>query len=165
MPADKSADIFPIVSRTRANETFRDTLRLFVGRGRRYSVKQLSIGTGIEPRTIESFMAPIDNPEYRRPAIEHVFSLCKFLGADFAGELFSIADLGAFELPDGDDPDLARIAVEAVQDAAEISTIAAQGGNVHDLRDVANRSLRRSASLRAVALKTQPDLFDGRRVA
>lgn len=160
-----SANFSPLVSRTRANETFRDALRLFVGRGRRYSVKQLSIGTGIQPRMIESFMAPVGSDDYRKPDLEEVLSLCKFLGPEFSSELLGTIEQGAFLLPDIDEPDPGRIAVESVKDAAEVSTITSEGGSVHQLRDVATRMMVRGANLRAAADRGQLNLFDQRRVA
>jgi hypothetical protein len=42
-----SANFPLLVSRNAARERVRDALRLHVGRGRRYSVKELSNGTGV----------------------------------------------------------------------------------------------------------------------
>lgn len=68
---NNSADIALLVSRNAANTAWRDAIRLFVGRGRRYSCKQVELSTGIRCRMIESFMprstaATIASPASRR---------------------------------------------------------------------------------------------------
>jgi hypothetical protein len=71
----------PLVSRNAIRERQRAALRLHVGRGRRYSVKELSEGAGVPERTIEAAMAFIDDENYRPLALENVASIAKFLGA------------------------------------------------------------------------------------
>jgi hypothetical protein len=99
-----SADISLLVSRNSARERVRDALRLFVGRGRRYSVKELSNGTGVADRMIESAMCDPDNPDYRALPHEALLSIGKFLGASFVSAYLELAGLGAFELADAQPP-------------------------------------------------------------
>jgi hypothetical protein len=99
-----AADIGPLVSRNSAREKLREALRLYVGRGRRYSVKELSNATGVRDRMIESALCDPDDPDYRPLTLENLASLCKFLGAPFASAFLELSGLGAFELMDGQPP-------------------------------------------------------------
>lgn len=99
-----SADIPLLVSRNSVREQLRRALRLHVGRGRRFSVKELSNGTGVADRMIECAMCDPDNPEYRPLSCEALVSIAKFLGAPFASSFLELAGLGAFELMDGQIP-------------------------------------------------------------
>ena len=122
----KSANLSPLVSRSAANTIFRDAIRLFVGRGKRYSCKQVEIGTGIAARMIESFMAPVDGTDFRKPDFEEVLSLASFFGAEFTNELIAVAEQGAFDLPDTDLPP-GEIAADNADDNAEITRAAKDG--------------------------------------
>lgn len=99
-----SANDLLLVSRNSAREKVRDALRLYVGRGRRYTVKELSNGTGVADRLIESAMCDVDSPDYRPLAHEALLSIVKFLGASFASHYLELSGLGAFELMDGQIP-------------------------------------------------------------
>lgn len=125
--ASSSADNSPLVSRSAANEQFRAALRMFVGRGKRYSVKQLSNGCGIKDRMIESFMAPVDSNEWRKPDLEEVLSIASFIGPDFTCELLALCAQGAFWLPDDEDPNPGDMALEASEDTTEIMRRARDG--------------------------------------
>lgn len=93
-----------LVSRALIRETMRGALRLYVGRGRRYSVKELSNGTGVADRLIESAMCDVDSPDYRPLAHEAFASIAKFLGPGFASAYLAPSGLGAFELMEGQIP-------------------------------------------------------------
>lgn len=110
----------PLVSRNAIREKIRDALRLYVGRGRRYSVKELSNGAGVPTRAIEAAMCFIDDENYRPLTLENLASIAKFLKAPFASIYLELAGLGAFELMDGQPP-LPRILATADQgeDVAE----------------------------------------------
>ena len=82
----------------------RDALRLFVGRGRRYSVKELANATGVADRVIESAICDVDSEDYRPLSHEALASIAKFLGASFASVYLELSGLGAFELMDGQIP-------------------------------------------------------------
>jgi hypothetical protein len=99
-----SANIELLVSRNSVREKMRDALRLYVGRGRRYSVKELSNGTGVADRLIESAMCEIDSTDYRPLSQEALASIAKFLGASFASHYLELSGLGAFELMNGQIP-------------------------------------------------------------
>jgi hypothetical protein len=114
-----SANDLLLVSRNSAREKLRAALKLYVGRGRRYSVKELSNGSGVPDRMIESAMCEPDDPDYRPLTLENLASIAKFLGAPFASAFLEISGLGAFELMDGQPP-LPRVLTSA--DVAEPAT-------------------------------------------
>jgi hypothetical protein len=153
MSDQTSADFSPLVSRSAASEHFRDALRLFVGRGRRYSVKQLANGSGVHPRMIESYMAPVDSQEWRRPHLEDVLSLASFLGPAFSSEWLRLANQGAFELPD-EDPEPGELVAEDAQDHAEVTRRAIDGTFCEEDRAVlpvvGTRMMARGAKLIAL---------------
>lgn len=94
-----------LVSRNAIRERQRSALRLHIGRGRRYSVREASEGSGVPERQIEAAMCGIDDVDSYRPlALENVASLAKFLGASFASHYLELSGLGAFELMDAQPP-------------------------------------------------------------
>src|SRR6478736_9735590 len=99
-----SADFGLLISRSAANSVFREAVRLFVGRGKRFSCKQVEIGTGIKARMVECFMAPVDSTEFRKPDLEEVLTLCSFFGSAFTSALIEPARQAAFDLPDEELP-------------------------------------------------------------
>ena len=99
--SDDSSALFPLlVSREQAENKLGETLRLYVGRGRRYSVKQLSNATGVKDRAIECAMHPSGTVDYRPLNLGQILSLMKFLGTDFTNELLSLVDQVAIERPE-----------------------------------------------------------------
>lgn len=151
---NESAELTLLISRSAANSAFRDALRLFVGRGRRYSVKQLSLGTGISVRMIESFMAPVDSTEFRKPDLEEVLSLASFFGSDFTSELIAPTRQGAFDIPDDDLPP-GQIAADNADDNAVITRAAFDGKfdpeERRQLRPVGRRMITRGQILVGLA--------------
>lgn len=149
-----AADFSPLISRSAANTVFRDALRLFVGRGRRYSVKQVSIGTGISVRMIESFMAPVDSTDFRKPDLEEVLTLAAFLRSDFTSELLAPVGQSAFDMPEDDLPP-GQIAADNAEDNAVVTRAAMDGKfdaeERPDLRVVGRRMVSRGTRLAALA--------------
>jgi hypothetical protein len=152
---NNSAGMSMLISRSAANETFREALRMFVGRGKRYSVKQASNGTGIKDRMIEAFMAPVDNAEFRKPDLEETLSLASFLGPDFTTELLSPAGQGAFWLPDADGLPPGALAADSAEDTARLARHAADGKfdapEKPDLKVIGRRMMIRGATLQEMA--------------
>lgn len=99
-----SADFGGLVSRNLGYERLAFALRLYCGRGRHYSVQDLSLATGVPSRAIECAMHPCGRGEFRPLRFEYLLSLSKFLGASFASQFLELAGLGAFELMDGQPP-------------------------------------------------------------
>jgi hypothetical protein len=102
--APESVNFEPLVSRNLIREKIRNALRLFAGRGRRFSVVDLGNGAGVLPSNIEKAMQSVHSPDYRPLKLEELISLAKFLGAPFASIYLELAGLGAFELMDGQQP-------------------------------------------------------------
>lgn len=113
-----TANIEPIVSRNSIREAHRRALRLFVGRGRRYSVKELANGSGVPDRVIECAMCDVDSEDYRPLPHEALSSITKFLGASFASIWLESCGLGAFELMDGQIP-LPKVLAPATPDETQ----------------------------------------------
>lgn len=151
MMHDKSADFAPLVSRERVGNAVGDALRLYVGRGRRYSVKQLSNATGVKDRVIECAMCDAASADYRPLALEALVSIAGFLGADFTAEWLSLAGQGAFDLPDTDTPPAMRMACESADDNAKLLRIVEDGRVDHDERGDA-AAIGRRAITRGMAL-------------
>lgn len=116
----QSADFEPLVPRNSIREKMRDALRLFAGRGRRYSVAELAVGAGVDPKNIERAMRPVDAADHRHLKPEELASVAKFLGPSFASVYLELSGLGAFELMDGQIP-LPKVlaSADAAEDTAE----------------------------------------------
>ncbi|MEH3121198.1 MAG: hypothetical protein PGN16_04325 [Sphingomonas phyllosphaerae] len=125
MQVKSSAGETALISRDRYGETISAALRLFVGRGRRYSVKQLSNGTGVKDRMIECALVEPGNCDWRALPGDALLSISRFLGAAFTNEWLHLADQGAFDLPDGEEPTPMSIAAEAAEDTATVVRMAA----------------------------------------
>ena len=99
-------------------ERQRTALRLFAGRGKRFGIKELSLGSGVKEKRLEAAMRPIDADDYRPLNHEELASVAKFLagegyGAAFVSTYLELSDLGAFEL--GAQPPLPRMLASAPQ--------------------------------------------------
>src|SRR3990167_2703430 len=150
----KSANFELLISRSAAWEQFRDALRMFVGRGKRYKVSQVYKGTGIAERMIESFMARTDSTDWRKPDLEEVLSLCSFIGPDFTTELLAPAAQCAYWLPETDVPP-GDLAADNSDDNAKIVRAAKDvkfdRGEKPILKTVGVNMMNRGAQLVAIA--------------
>lgn len=127
MAVNDSANLVPLVSREQAWNKFGAALRLYVGRARRYSVKQLANGAGVKDRVIECAMCAPDSVDFRPMPFEAQLSIARFLGSDFTNEWLHLADQGAFDLPDETEPPPGEIAADVAEDSADITRRAADG--------------------------------------
>lgn len=152
-----SANMSPIVSREHVGNVIGNAMRLYVGRGRRYSVKQLSNATGVKDRVIECAMTDAGSLDYRPLPLEALLSIAGFLGSDFTSEALAIVGQGAFDLPDDGDPDPTAMMVGATEDTARIVRCAADGRFDNDerteLRSVGQNKIRRGQQLVAMAAR------------
>jgi hypothetical protein len=130
-----SAHFEPLISRNLSYERLTFALKLHCGRGRRYSVRDLSQATGVPERAIECAMYQPHQAEFRPMRLEYLLSLCSFLGASFASALLEPCGLGAFELMDGQIP------------LPKVLATADQGGDAAEER---KRLIRRLAELEGV---------------
>lgn len=157
MADNTSANFVPLVSREHAWNKFSAALRLYVGRGRRYSVKQLANGAGVKDRVIECAMYAPDNIDFRPMPFEAQMSIARFLGADFTNEWLVVAEQGAFDLPDESEPPPGMLAADCTGDSAEIARRAADGEFCSDdrkaLKVVGQRKIERGMRLVAMGSK------------
>jgi hypothetical protein len=149
-----SANIELLVSRNEVSANVARALSLFVGRGRRYSVKQLSNATGVPDRLIECAKCDPASEDHRPLHPEHLLSLSRFLGAAFTSEWMVLACQGAFDLPDCEIPTPGTLAADDAQDTAEIVRRAADGEFCPDdhkaLKAVGHREIQRGMKLVAM---------------
>jgi len=127
VPDNNSANLSLLVSRELIGNKVGKALSIYIGRGKRYTVKELMRGTGVPDRLIECAMHPVGHVDYRHLKVEHIFSLMGFLGADFTSDLLASVEQGAFDLPDESDPPPGVLAADVATDSAEIARLAADG--------------------------------------
>ncbi|WBO23966.1 hypothetical protein [Sphingomonas abietis] len=146
-----SANIEPLVSREQVGEAIRKALALYVGRGRRYSVKELSNGTGIKDRVIECALCAPTSEHYRPLPLEALTTLELFLGPDFTAARLSLAGQGAFLLPNAGAIDPHALAADNADDNATVTRAALDGEFDADeiliLPEVGTRMMTRGAIL------------------
>jgi hypothetical protein len=154
MSSVASANIPSLVSRAAAREAVRKAVRLYVGRGRHYSVKQLSNGTGVPDRLIECAICDPEGEDFRPLSLEHLLSISAFLGDNFTTEWLRLSKQGAFALGDEDLPPPAEVVADIVRDASAVATCAADGKfseqDERTLRDVGHREVVRGVKLVSV---------------
>ena len=157
--ADEFSAKFPLlVSSTAARDAVGAALRLHVGRGRRYSVKQLANATGVKDWEINFALISAEDTAHRPLKIEALMSISLFLGADFINEWMRLAQVGVFDLPEtADAPGV--IAADNTDDSAKIVRAAMDGvfddQETPDLVKVGNRMMQRGAQLVALG-RNQP---------
>jgi hypothetical protein len=115
-----SEEIELLVSYNTICERQRHALRLFVGRGKRFSTEEMSLGSGVKEKRIHAAIRPVCADDYRLLRHEELASITKFLtgeglGAAFFSALVEPCGLGAFEL--SGQPPLPKVLAKA--DAAE----------------------------------------------
>jgi hypothetical protein len=114
-----AAYLEPLISRNLCYERLASALKLHVGRGRRYTVRELSEGAGVPERSIECALYQPHQAEFRPLRLEYVLSLYKFLGASFASHYLELSGLGAFELMDAQPPLPRVLDSAAIQETPE----------------------------------------------
>lgn len=163
--ASVSASEGTLVSRSAAGLALAQSLRLFVGRGRRYSYKEVQRGTGIPARMIQSYLQEPGHEDWRRIQPEELASLYLFLGPEFTTDyLERVAKQGAYWMPEGDGV-THDIAADVSDSAAQVVRAAtANDSGPNNLRAVGTSLMCRGAQLRYLGNRGQGDLF-GRAVA
>lgn len=127
-----------------ADDHVHRTLSLFMGRGRRFSVEEVSIGTGIADRTLSAMIAA--SPEARRrPSACHILMLASFFGVEFTERLLAPIGQGARDLdPAADAP--GAIVATLITGAAEFARAGQDGAfcnrDRHELADDAASMIR-----------------------
>lgn len=151
MASQPSANFPGVVSRSSFQRSFADALRIFIGRGKRYSVKQAAVGANLAERVIECAMCDPEGTDYREPPAHVVLSLTSFLGPEFTVEWLSLAKQGAFWLPDIDEPAPGEIAADLADGTSAVVRRALDGefdaNDRHDLRPVGRKLMLVGAQL------------------
>lgn len=152
MTGNTSAGLVPLVSRNAQGEALSKALRLFVGRGCRYSYKEVERGSGVSARMIECYRHSPEHEDWRPVKPEELASLFRFLGEEFTTAwLEQVAQQGAYWLPTTDDTPPGALAADACEDAAAIARRAADGvldnNDVIELRPTGGRMMAQGARL------------------
>lgn len=150
--SSNSAGIVPNVSRTKLYQAFGAALRLYIGRGKRHSYKDVERGAGVSARMIEAYRYEPDHEEFRPAPVEHIFSIAGFIGPDFLNEILPLIGQGAFWLPEDDLPP-GDLAADMADDNAEVTRRAKDGsfeGDEKALKVVGRRMIERGAALVAL---------------
>jgi hypothetical protein len=139
--APQSEEIELLVSYNAICERQRHALRLFVGRGKRFSTEELSLGSGVKEKRIHAAIRPVSADDYRLLRHEELASIAKFLtgeglGAAFVSACIEPCGLGAFELMDGQIP---------------LPKVLAKAETKVDVAEERKRLIRRLAELEDVA--------------
>ncbi len=151
----ESANFPRLVSRNAAERRIASAISLFVGRGRQFSIKQASNGSGVPDRLIESAKCDPDSGDFRALNAGDLLSLSAFLGPEFTSEWIGLANQGAFWLPDTDETPPGDLAADNSDDNATLVRAAIDG--VFDgeerpvLRKVGLRMVSRGAALASLA--------------
>lgn len=128
MPDENSANFAPLVSREQSGNALRHALGLFVGRGRRYSVKELSNATGVKDRMIECAKLDPANIDYRPLPDWAIASIGKFLGAPFLAKWLELAAVVPIDAGELDIDALAAAAADFAADYARARSPVSPGG-------------------------------------
>jgi len=158
--SDEFAANFPLlVSSAQARGSIARQLRLYVGRGRRYSVKELANATGVRDWMINQALIPDDDPKHRPLTHEALQSIGKFLGADFLNGCLAHCGVGVFDLPDAEFCP-GELAADNTDDNATLVRAAMDlqfdDDETPDLVKVGNRMMQRGACLIALGRMRPP---------
>lgn len=129
MPNIESADLIPLVSRNAAGESEARALRLFIGRGKRYSVKEVANGAGWKDRVIECAMAGPDNADWRPLPAGALHSLMSFLGPDFITAWLKPTSFAAHDPAEVDHEELLEHALNYVAEHTKARRRESPGGS------------------------------------
>lgn len=126
-----------MISQHAADDALFATIALFMGRGRRFSVKDVELGTGISERTLSAMIA-LDPESRRAPSGRNLLLLMSFFGVEFTDRLLSHIDQGARDLnPAADAPGMVVAGIMSC--AAEFARAGADNKfcsrDLHELRD------------------------------
>lgn len=121
MPDQQSAELTPLVSHEQLENAFWRALRMFVGRGKRCSAAEISVGAGVHRRTLDCYRGyPIGHPDWRPLNTEQKFSIASFVGADLTSEWIRFMGQEAIDLPEDPDGDLDTAGLDAAEVAHKV---------------------------------------------
>lgn len=79
-----------------ASQQIARAIGLLMGNGKKYSVADVALGTGIPSRTLSSYIA--SGEERRTPSADKLLVLMQFFGIEFASKVLGCIDMGAHTL-------------------------------------------------------------------
>jgi hypothetical protein len=154
MNARFSANIGSNISRNVAGNAINSALRLYVGRGREFSVKMLSNMSGVPDRVIECAMCHPEDPDYRPLKPEALLSIAGILGPGFTTAMLKPINQAAY-MCDKREVEPGALVADCAADTCEIATRAADGhfdiNDRHALRLVGQRQVERGMLLVAMS--------------
>lgn len=119
MAVEQSAEFTPLVSHEQLNNAFWHAIRMFVGRGKRHSAADVSVGAGVHRRSLDCYRGyPIGHYEHRPLDEAQRWSIASFIGADLTTAVIRFMGQEAYDLPEGNDGDLDT----AADNAGELAT-------------------------------------------
>ena len=125
-----------MISPELAEDEICKAISLLMGRGKRYSVEDVSFGTKIPTRTLTAMIA--SGGDRRCPSGCNLLILASFFGVEFTERVLNVIGLGARELHPADDAPAVVIS-KLMTGAAEFARAGADGRYCHvdraELRD------------------------------
>lgn len=114
-----------LISTAGVDDEIARAVGLFMGRGRRFSVADVAMVTGINARTLQSYIA--SNEDRRTPSYEQLFTLMQFFGPQFTSKVLGWIGQGAHSLtPEATDPGMVIATL-----AQGVSQFAIRGADNH----------------------------------
>lgn len=130
----------PLIEQDCASQQIARAIGLFVGAGRKYSVAEVAIGTGIPSRTVSSYIA--SGEDRRTPSSDKLLVLMHFLGIEFSSKVLGCIGIGAHD-----------IEVKHDRPGAVIATLAAATALIAEMATDGTIDHRERAQLEPVADK------------
>lgn len=132
-----------LITPEEADRAIYRALTLFIGRGRRYSVEDIAIGTGIPGSTIAKWLTP-DPLQRRRPKGSHLLVIRQYIGVEFTNkELEAIGQGGRALHAEEGSPGL--VMAHLTRDLAQIAGCGVSGSWNHtherDLEEAADDAI------------------------
>lgn len=153
MSADESVLEFPLLSPEAADAHVFRCLSLLIGRGKRFSVNDVHIGTGIPARTISSWLAA--GEDRREPKAHHLLLLFGFFGIEFSSKVLGQVGQIARHIDPADSMKPAQIVGEVLSALAVLGQAATDNRIDHTeapaCRDAADRIIAAVVPLSSVA--------------
>lgn len=148
MADENAANFTPLVSREQSGNAMSHAINLFVGRGRRYSVKELANATGVKDRMIECAKLGTENIDYRPLPDWAIASIAKFLGAPFVAKWLGLAGIVPIDAGELDIDGMAAAAADFAAEYARARSPTSPGG-IEIIDEEREPLTARAAGLRA----------------
>lgn len=144
-----------LISQDVAEQQIARSISLFMGFNRKYSVKEVSMATGIAERTLSSYIG--SGEDRRTPAADKMLLLMGFFGDEFTSKVLSAVNMGAHQLVLKHEAPMAVVAALAAGCSA-VASYAADGIFDHQdrakLEPIADRLI---ATLQPFASRKLPE--------